>query len=228
MLLLPQACTSNLISRQRKNVRDLAGLDFTPSPDGRFVAHVGPFPHFAPPYAQSYFLFLDNVIVYPLPKGAKPLRSDVNGEKPDIVQIRSNRFIGIHVFASRFAWCPNSSRVAFVDCTFNWVQKEGDRRRKAGVEKNRRCSIAVVSPSGSFSLVPLPDAPRWGEISWLNNQQLRIAFPAASTYPWASAENDQHSIADARVLPIEKMRAIVSWKVAFPSITQIYGGAECH
>src|SRR4029077_7043040 len=72
----------------RKNVRDLAGLDFTPSPNGRFVAHVGPFPHFAPPSAQSYFLFLDNVIVYPLPKGAKPHRWDSNGEKPDIVRVR--------------------------------------------------------------------------------------------------------------------------------------------
>ena len=53
-------------------------------------------------------------------------------------------------------------------------------------------------------------------------------FSSGFDVPRASAENDQHSIADARVLPIEKMRAIVSWKVAFPSITQIYGGAECH
>lgn len=165
----------------RKNVRDLAGLAFTPSPNGRFVAHVGPFPHFAPPYAQSYFLLLDNVIVYPLPKGAKPLRWDINGAKPDIVRVRGNRFVGIHAFASRFAWSPNSTRVAFVDCTFDWVHKDGEGD-ESGIETSRRCSIAVVSPSGAFSLVPLRDAPLTGDISWVDNQQLRITFPAASTH----------------------------------------------
>ena len=166
----------------RKNVRDLVGLDFTPSPDGKFVAHVGPLPHFAPPYAKSYFLFLDDAIVYPLPKGAKPFRWNINGEKPDIVQIRGDRFVGIHAFASRFAWSPNSTRVAFLDCIFDWVQKEGEGD-ESGIETNRRCSIAVVSPSGALSLVPLRGAPLTGDISWLDDRQLRITFPAASTHP---------------------------------------------
>src|SRR5690348_15847130 len=36
-----------------RSVRNLTGYDFVPSPDGRQVAHVGPYPHFAPAQAQS-------------------------------------------------------------------------------------------------------------------------------------------------------------------------------
>ncbi len=50
--------------------RDLVGYWFTPSPDGKRVAHVGWVPHFAPPFAQSNYLQVENTTIYPLPKGS--------------------------------------------------------------------------------------------------------------------------------------------------------------
>ena len=45
------------------------GLGFTPSPDRKYVAHVGPIVHFAAPIDQSYYLYIDKTVVYQLPKG---------------------------------------------------------------------------------------------------------------------------------------------------------------
>ena len=52
--------------RQR---RDLLGIYFTPAPDGSHVAHCGWIIHFAPPYAQSDYLQIDDLTIYPLPPG---------------------------------------------------------------------------------------------------------------------------------------------------------------
>jgi len=161
----------------RKNVRDLVGLDFTPSPDGKHVAHVGPIPHFAPPYAKSHFLFIDDTVVYPLPKDTKPFRWKVDGAMPDIVQTRGDKFVGIHAFG-QFAWSPDSTRVAFSDYIFDWIGDE------AGNESSRRCPIAVVSLTGAFSLVPLRGASVAticaGRPSWVDDHQLKVMFPASS------------------------------------------------
>src|SRR5689334_6295366 len=43
-----------------RTIRDLWGYDFVPSPDGRAVAHVGAYPHFSPPFAQSNYLQFDD------------------------------------------------------------------------------------------------------------------------------------------------------------------------
>ena len=96
---------------------------------------------------------------------------------PDIVQTRGDKSVGIHAFG-RFAWSPDSTRVAFIDYTFDWIGDE------TGNESNRRCPIAVVSHSDAFSLVPLRGAPLAamcaGQLSWVDDQQLKISFPASS------------------------------------------------
>jgi len=155
-----------------KNVRDLAGLGFTPSPDGKFIAHVGPIIHFAPPYAQSYYLMIDNTIVYPLPKGSKPRPSN---QSIDVVQWRGKRAIGIHQFVPNFSWSPDSSQVAFIDCTFDWIQKgiADDGATPFGDETNRRCSLAVVAINGTFSLFPLSDVPL-DQISWQDDRHIKV------------------------------------------------------
>src|ERR1051325_4877252 len=47
----------------------LYGYDFTRSPDRRKVAHAGGVVHFAPPYAQSSYLQVDQTTIYPLREG---------------------------------------------------------------------------------------------------------------------------------------------------------------
>lgn len=138
-----------------KTIRDLLGIRFTPSPDRKYVAHVGPIVHFAPPFAQSYFLYVDNRVVYPLPKGKRPTE-----QEPDIVRQRGTRFVGIHEFGPKFYWSPDSERIAFVDCPFDWVEKgvAADGATPTGDETNRRCFVAVVGRNGRSSLFPISGA----------------------------------------------------------------------
>ena len=67
--------------RTEKTTADLLGLDFSPSPDRKHIAHSGQIMHFAPPFAQSDYLCIDKTAVYPLPRGGKP-----STEKPDVVR----------------------------------------------------------------------------------------------------------------------------------------------
>lgn len=69
-----------------RNLRDLLGYGFTRSPDGRKVAHVGWIVHFAPRYAQSEYLQVDGVTVYPLPTGQRPVQQKRLSEPPQVVQ----------------------------------------------------------------------------------------------------------------------------------------------
>lgn len=135
-----------------KTVKDLLGYGFTPSPDRRYVAHVAPFIHFAPPIAQSNYLQLDKITVYPLPKGAKPTE-----EKPEVVRQRGSTWIGVHEFSDNFFWSPDSERTAFVDCLFDWIEKDADRETLKGDPANRRCFVAVVARNGQSQLFPISE-----------------------------------------------------------------------
>ena len=171
-----------------KNVKDLFGLGFTPSWDSKLIAHVGPIIHFAPRNAQSYYLLIDDTIVYPLPKGGKPTVQKPSEQPLDVVQQRGNRYVGIHEFIPHFAWSPDSSRVAFVDCTFDWIEKSGgaDNTTPPGNETNRRCALAIVALNGSFSVFPLPDVPLTSinavEVSWQDNRHAKLSFGTTKTF----------------------------------------------
>jgi hypothetical protein len=93
----------------------LVGLGFTPSPDNQRIAHIGQFVHFAPPFARSNYLLIDNTTVYPLPKGAKPTGQRPFEASPDVLQESDSKTIGIHEFTAAFSWSPDSRRVAFID-----------------------------------------------------------------------------------------------------------------
>ena len=72
-----------------QTVRDLVGYNFTVSPSGKEVAHVGWIPHFAPPYAQSEYLQIDHTTIYPLPKGMSPVEQKGLQEPPKVVHQRA-------------------------------------------------------------------------------------------------------------------------------------------
>jgi len=161
--------------------RDLLGRRFTPSPDGKVVAHVGWIVHFAPPYAQSNYLQVDHTTIYPLPKGTKPVEQARLAEPPDVVRIRGPTYYGIPDFQSELSWSSDSQRVALIDCTYDWTPNSpaslsgGD-----GKESGRRCSIAAVSTSGELALFPLSDVSprdiRTAQLSWLNPHQLSLSL----------------------------------------------------
>jgi hypothetical protein len=135
-----------------KTVRDLLGLGFAPSPDRKYVAHVGPIVHFAAPIDQSYYLYIDKTVVYPLPRGMRPSENE-----PQILRRRGSTWIGVHEFVPEFSWSPDSERIAFVDCLFDWIEKGvgGDGATPIGDVTNRRCFVAVVARTGQAALFPI-------------------------------------------------------------------------
>ena len=53
-------------------------------------------------------------------------------------------------------WSPDSERIAFVDCLFDWVEKGIgiDGATPIGDATNYRCFIAVVGLTGEYELFP--------------------------------------------------------------------------
>ena len=137
-----------------KTTRDLLGYGFTPSPDLKYVAHVGPVVHFAAPVDQSNYLYIDEIVVYPLPRGAKP-----SEQQRDVVRQRGSVWTAVHELVPKFFWSPDSQRIAFVDCLSDWVEKGVDLGSSTplGDLTNRRCLVAVVARSGQTALFPIPD-----------------------------------------------------------------------
>jgi hypothetical protein len=170
-----------------KTVRDLLGYGFAPSPDGKVVAHVGPIIHFAPQFSQSNYLLIDNTIVYPLPKGKRPVAHKAGEDNLEVVQVQGPKHIGIHSFVPQFAWSPSSKKVAFIDCVFDWIETGAadSGGSPIGNATASRCSIAVVSLSGSFVLIPLrdlpPDAIGRSRVWWIDIERVRLEFSPTTT-----------------------------------------------
>ena len=164
-----------------RTTRDLLGYDFTPSPDRKRIAHVGWIVHFAPPYAHSNYLQLDNTTVYPLPSGTKPLPGKNGDPPPEVVHHEGASYLGIHEFHSEFFWAPDSRHVAFIDCIYNWTSDRPAALSVAdGQESHRRCSAVIVSPTGSFDQLPLTVSPGLVRLSWISARELSVQTGSAA------------------------------------------------
>jgi hypothetical protein len=136
-----------------RTTRDLLGYDFVKSPDGKYVAHVGWIPHFAPPYAKSNYVQLDLTTIYPLPRGAKPVKNRLGS---DVVRQRGLTYLGIHEFMPGFSWSSDSRHITFVDCTYDWTANGPASQSAAdGKESNRSCAEVEVSVDGRFQRAPV-------------------------------------------------------------------------
>jgi hypothetical protein len=171
-----------------KTAHDFLGYGFARSPDSRHVAHVGPIVHFAPPYAQSNYLVIDDITVYPLPKGVKPVVQRPFENSVDVVREAGPKSIGIHSFIPRFSWSPDSKRVAFFDCVFDWVETGASDGggSPTGNPTSSKCSIAVVSLNGAFTLIPLRDIPSESldaaRVSWTGTGKIRVTYSSTKDF----------------------------------------------
>lgn len=173
-----------------KTLRDLVGIGFTPSPTGDHVAYIGPLIHFAPPYSQSNYLRIDGMTVYPLSKGVRPQAEKANEQPIDVVRQIGSRFVGIHNFVPPFSWSPDSKKVAFIDCIYDWIEKgTNSGGGSVGEAVNNKCSIAVVGFDGAATLFPLPpnvplDGFSSAEIAHLhwNGDDVVLTWPATKTF----------------------------------------------
>jgi len=161
-----------------RDIRALLGYDFTRSPDGKRIAHVGWIVHFAPPYAQSNYLQVEHTTIYPLPKGMAPVEQKGLTGPPDVVRNKGLTFFGIHQFRPGLSWSPDSRRIALIDCTYDWTAKVAGSLDSAGEESNRRCSLAIVAVNGQFVLHSLTGlSPRGlgqARLSWTTPHQLSL------------------------------------------------------
>jgi hypothetical protein len=155
----------------RRATRRLAGYDFKRSPDSTKVAHVGWIPHFAPPFAKSNYLQIEDTTIYPLPPGKHPV---AQADPPDVVRNKGLTYSGIHDFRYGLTWSPDSQRIALIDCTYDWTADDPSAIG-GGKESNRRCSIAVVAPNGRFALIPLSSVPAEARLAWLNSHQVSLS-----------------------------------------------------
>jgi hypothetical protein len=176
---LSEYIETNLATRQ--TVRDLFGFNFLASPHGKGVAHVGWIPHFAPPYAQSYYLQIDNLIIYPLPKGRSPVEQKHLAEPPNVADRDQQglTYAGIHKFEPQMSWSPDFHHLALIDCLYDWTANQPSSLSAGdGVESNRRCSVAVVSRKGEAILFSLKEVANneFGtlRLTWISSKQLSI------------------------------------------------------
>ncbi len=171
-----------------KTVHDFLGYGFSRSPDLKHVAHVGPIIHFAPPYAQSNYLLIDDTTIYPLPKGAKPIVQKPLENSVDVVRQIGPKSIGIHSFIPRFSWSLDSKRVAFFDCVFDWLGTVASDAGGSpiGNSTSGKCSIAVVSLTGAFTLIPLRDVPpeslNTAHVYWADTGKIRLTYSSTRDF----------------------------------------------
>ncbi len=153
--------------------RDLLGGNFTLSPDGKTVAHTGWIVHFAPPYAQSDYLQVEDTIIYPLPAGTAPVKQAALEQPPAIVQKVGETYRGIHEFMPGLAWSPDSQRIALIDCTYDWTPDTPEALSAAqGKESGHVCKLAIVSLDGRAQLFPLETGIREAQPVWTGRREI--------------------------------------------------------
>ncbi len=103
------------------SVAGYSGGPFAWSPDRTHMAYGGPVIHFAPPWAQSFFLCLDDQLMYPLRTSGKFCHDMDN---PNEIAQKGATHIGIRALVSDLAWRPDGSAIAFVESIFDWVAPE--------------------------------------------------------------------------------------------------------
>lgn len=144
------------------------GNRFQPSPDSKHIAHAGSVPHFAPPFAQSAYLMIDDTVIYPHPPDKEP-----NVRSPD--SIHGVLFRDIHDFRTDFAWSPDGTRVAFIERVFDW--RADNFGSYDGREENDRWRLVVVPSAGGAPVQKRLSQVGGGAVTvqWTKSGRIKIA-----------------------------------------------------
>jgi hypothetical protein len=157
-----------------KSLRTVHGIGFAVAPNGASVAHIGWFMHFAPPWAQSQSLAINDRVVYPLPAGTSPVVRKPGEEAPYRVEFHGRLTTPIHEIQSNLAWSPDGQRVAAIDCSYIWqaaslqpgAENEGTRLKQS-------CTLIAVRSDGTLAKLPIH--------STISDQaRPHLAWPAAT------------------------------------------------
>ena len=151
------------------------GYGFRPSLDFTRVAHVGPMPHFAPAFAKSDYLMVDNRVVYPPGVGEEP-----NVLPPDPGDKLLYR--DIREFRSDAAWSTDGNRIALVERLFDWRADQWGSYY--GKEENSRWWLLVVPAAGGEALRTKLPALEGGPVTleWIGPGRVKLAGGVSGEY----------------------------------------------
>lgn len=159
-------------------LRSVHGLWFALGPNGEAVAHIAWFAHFAPPWAQSQSISINDHVVYPLPAGTSPVLRKPGEAAPYVVAFHSRLSNPIHEVQSNLAWSPDGQRVAAIDCSYTWQAASlNPGTENEGTRLNRSCALVAVRSDGSLVRVPIrsvvSDQAR-PTLEWTDATQVRM------------------------------------------------------
>lgn len=159
-------------------VANYLGFWFTPSPDRKWIAHVGFMPHFAPQYAHNYYLQIDGKTIYP--SGLKA--GDEFSARTDSRD--SFLFRDIREFRSLLVWSPDSKRIALIERMFDFHVDKADPNYQAGEERNPRFALIVVTTGGKTVRRALKPFEGRAEVKWVSAGSVQItAGEHTTTFP---------------------------------------------
>jgi hypothetical protein len=157
--------------RTGKEVASYFGYGFRPSPDSKHVAHAGGGPHFSPPFAQSDYLMVDDLIIYPRALGSEPYV-----RPPDPTDRLLYR--DIHTFGTELAWSPNGTQIAFIEKVCDW--RADNFGSYYGKEENEHWWLIVVSAAGGTPVrTPLPEL-HGGDVTLRWSGEVRVMVEGGS------------------------------------------------
>ena len=154
-------------------------------------------PHFSPPYAHSFYLCVDNKVIYPQTpvRSASPAdlfpRAAAGAEKngcdmdhaPSVVELQGSTFAGIHDLFSDLAWAPDGRAIGFVEQIYDW-RAPAPSALNGGDEVNQRYQAVVVQLDGRYERHVLNGATRQPHlIEW--NSRKRFNVRGDSGIHWA-------------------------------------------
>jgi hypothetical protein len=84
-----------------------------------------------------------------------------------------------------FYWSPDSRRIAFIDCTYDWTPNSPEALSAGdGRESGRQCALAVVATNGKATLFPLPNSSpddlREARVSWAGAHEISLEMSGSA------------------------------------------------
>ncbi|MBV8072404.1 MAG: hypothetical protein JO270_21050 [Acidobacteriaceae bacterium] len=153
-----------------------AGLWFMWSPDRKTLAHIGVVQRYGTPEGDNYCLLMNERTAYP--DGCTFEGNLAASTSPK----RRSRFAysGVHTFYPDLAWSPDSSRLAFVEKTFDFEYNDPFNRYWDGTVTSLRAYLVIVPLNGAAQGYRLREVPSETNIHWNSDTEVQLEGEAFS------------------------------------------------
>jgi hypothetical protein len=160
-------------------VNEYLGYGFVRSPDYSQVAHAGWIIHHAPPWVKSDYLQVGNTVLYPLPRGMKPVEQKPPQMPPEVVTVEGLVYRDVHSFRSPIVWSPDSRRLGLIDCLSDYRLRDDSQEafNEGGTAENHRCFAVAVELDGTYRRQQIPpERSAKADLRWTSARTLVVRF----------------------------------------------------